>query len=91
MNTIWDWTRQTLLPGLHPPPLYDGLQSEPYIADRMSLPLGVVRLRQARVQKGNRVLTSTSFLGSSLSRGWPYATNASSPHSVKVDNKLTDC
>lgn len=55
MNTVsstWDWTRQTLLPGLHPGLLYDGLQSEPYIADRMSLQLGVARLRQVRVQKG---------------------------------------
>lgn len=52
MNSIWNWTRQTLLPGLHPEPLYDSLQIEPYMADRMSLRLGTVRLRQVRVQKG---------------------------------------
>lgn len=64
VSSIWDWTRRTLLPGLHPGPLYDGLQSEPYIADRMSLHLGVARLRQVRVQKGTipfwSITTSTS-------------------------------
>ena len=64
VSSIWDWTRRTLLPGLHPGPLYDGLHSEPYIADRMSLQLGVARLRQVRVQKGTipfwSIRTSTS-------------------------------
>lgn len=64
VSSIWDWTRRTLLPGLHPGPLYDGLQSEPYIADRLSLQLGVARLRQVRVQKGTipfwSITTSTS-------------------------------
>ena len=41
-----------MLPGLHPGPLYDGLESEPYIDDRMSLQLGVARLRQVRLKKG---------------------------------------
>ena len=52
VNSIWDWTRRTLLPGLYPEPMYDGLQVEPYIADRMSLKLGEARLRQVRVEKG---------------------------------------
>lgn len=42
-----------MLPGLHSTSLHDGDgTNEPYIGDRMSLQLGVARLRQIRVQKG---------------------------------------
>ncbi|XP_022796828.1 polycystic kidney disease protein 1-like 2 [Stylophora pistillata] len=52
VSSVWDWTRQTLLPGLFPDQIYKGLLSEPYMADRMSLQLGVARLRQVRIRKG---------------------------------------
>ena len=53
IDSIWAWTRKTLLAGLHPV-LHDGSgESEPFIADRVSLLLGVVRIRQVRIQTGN--------------------------------------
>lgn len=61
IDSIWAWTRKTLLPGLHPV-LHDGSgESEPFIADRVSLLLGVVRIRQVRIQTGNYRLSIYSF------------------------------
>ena len=54
MDLFWHWGRETLVPNLYPGVLYNN-KSDKYtgfISDRNNYLVGISRLRQARVHKG---------------------------------------
>ena len=53
MNDFWEWIDQTLVPGLYNGAWYNGNTGQPgFLNDKMSLVVGVARIRQLRVKSG---------------------------------------
>ena len=55
-NSFWEYCNKTLLPSLWPDEWYDGvIRDEGFAADRNSFRVGVPRLRQLRIDGGERL------------------------------------
>lgn len=65
-KAIWDWTQDTLIPGLYASDGYNGKQAtwreRRYVADRQSFRVGPPRLRQLRIQPGRNAALATMVL-----------------------------